>query len=237
MHTSISLEQQSIRVKPQTKFNCSNGLSLRHLPCTQNSTNTVPTLKVCHRCGLNHRLSDKRQTSICSLYAFPVPYSSMQPPTQAHNNDNSQASCRYLPIKVSPCVCNSEAPLFVDVVVEHHAAKQSRRVARGKAWGDGGGRSPMSSWPLWLQQVLPQDLHQVFIQAGVFGHGGHCQGVLVGHPHACLLGHACPGFTTTTTSTSQEINRKGRQDMSELMQNTHLMYASSLCKSTDFLKI
>lgn len=54
----------------------------------------------------------------------------------------------------------------------------------------------MSPRPLWLQQVLPQDLHQVFVKARVFGHGGHCQGVLVGHPHACLLGHACPpGFT------------------------------------------
>lgn len=93
---------------------------------------------------------------------------------------------------VLPCVCDSEAPLFVDVVVEQHAAKQSWRIAGRKAGGDGRGRPPVSSWPLRLQQVLPQDLHQVFIQARVFGHGGHCQGVLVGHPHACLLGHACP---------------------------------------------
>lgn len=100
-------------------------------------------------------------------------------------------------------MCNSEAPLFVDVVVEQHAAKQSRRVARRKAGGDGGGRSPVSSRPLRLQQVLTQDLHQVFVQAGVFRHGGHCQGVLVGHPHACLLGHAYPGFTTKSTTTSQ----------------------------------
>lgn len=71
-------------------------------------------------------------------------------------------------------MCNSEAPLFVDVVVEQHAAKQSWRIAGRKAGGDGGGRPPVSSWPLRLQQVLPQDLHQVFIQAGVFGHGGHC---------------------------------------------------------------
>lgn len=89
-------------------------------------------------------------------------------------------------------MCDSEAPLFVDVVVEQHAAKQPRRVAGRQAGGDGGGGPPVSSWPLRLQQVLPQDLHQVFIQAGMFGHGGHCQGVLVGHPHACLLGHACP---------------------------------------------
>lgn len=98
----------------------------------------------------------------------------------------------------------------MDVVVKQHAAKQSRRVAWGKARGDGGRRPSMSSWSLRLQQVLPQDLHQVFIQAGVFGHGGHCQGVLVGHPHACLLGHACPGFTATTTSTSQ-VNEWQRQ--------------------------
>lgn len=50
----------------------------------------------------------------------------------------------------------------------------------------------MSSRPLRLQQVLPQDLDQVFVKTRVFGHGGHCQGVLVGHPHACLLGHAWP---------------------------------------------
>lgn len=97
-------------------------------------------------------------------------------------------------------MCNSEAPLFVDVVVEQHAAKQSWRVAGREAGGDGRGRPPVSSWPLWVQQILPQDLYQVFIQAGVFGHGGHCQGVLVGHRHACLLGHACPGLTTTSTN-------------------------------------
>lgn len=113
------------------------------------------------------------------------------PNPQTHISDMSyQYSRHYLFICVSPCVCNSEAPLFVDVVVEQHAAKQSWRVAGRKAGGDGGGRPSVSSWPLWLQQVLPQDLHQVFIQARVFGHGRHCQGVLVGHPHACLLGHA-----------------------------------------------
>lgn len=76
LHTrtpAISLWQESIRVKPQTKFNYSNGLSNSHLPCTQRSTNTVPTLKVCHGCGLDHMLSDKRQTSICTLYAFSAP--------------------------------------------------------------------------------------------------------------------------------------------------------------------
>lgn len=89
-------------------------------------------------------------------------------------------------------MCDGKAPLFVDVVVEQHAAKQTWRVAGGEAGGDGGGGPPVSPRPLRLQQVLPQDLHQVFVQARVFGHGGHCQGVLVGHPHACLLGHAGP---------------------------------------------
>lgn len=92
----------------------------------------------------------------------------------------------------SPCVRDSEAPLLVDVVVEQHAPEQSRRITGRKAGGDGGGGPPVSPRPLRLQQVLPQDLHQVFVEAGVLGHGGHCQGVLVGHPHACLLGHAWP---------------------------------------------
>lgn len=110
---------------------------------------------------------------------------------QTHDSDMSYQYSRHsLFLYASPCVCNSEAPLFVDVVVEQHAAKQSWRVAGRKAGGDGRGRPPVSSWPLWLQQVLPKDLHQVFVQARVFGHGRHCQGVLVGHPHACLLGHA-----------------------------------------------
>lgn len=92
----------------------------------------------------------------------------------------------------SPCVRDSEAPLFVDVVVEQHAPEQSRRITGRKAGGDGGGGPPVSPRPLRLQQVLPQDLHQVFVEAGVLRHGGHCQSVLVGHPHACLLGHAWP---------------------------------------------
>lgn len=107
-----------------------------------------------------------------------------------------------------PCVCDGEAPLLVDVVVEQHAAQQTWRVAGGEAGGDGGGRAPVSPRPLRLQQVLPQDLHQVFVQARVFGHGGHRQGVLLGHPHACLLGHApALSFTNTTTSSSSSGNQ------------------------------
>ncbi|MEQ2203752.1 hypothetical protein XENOCAPTIV_003138 [Xenoophorus captivus] len=79
-------------------------------------------------------------------------------------------------------------------------------VAGRKAWGDGGRRPPVYPRPIWLQQVLPQDLHQVFIQAGVFRHWRHSQGVLVGHPRASLLRHAYPGFTTTG-STSSNLNR------------------------------
>lgn len=118
-----------------------------------------------------------------------------------------ESSCHCPFMGFSPCVRDSEAPLLVDVVVEQHATKQTRGVAWRKAGGDGGGRPAVSSWPFWLQQVLPQDLHQVFIQAGVFGHGGHCQGVLVGHPHACLLGHACPGFTSLHCQHQQQGNK------------------------------
>lgn len=102
----------------------------------------------------------------------------------------------------SPCMCNSEAPLFVNVVVEQHAAEQPRRVAGRQARGDGGRGPPMSTWPFGLKQVLSQDLHQVLVQARVLGHGGHSQGVLVGHPHASLLCHAYPGVTTATSSSS-----------------------------------
>lgn len=66
----------------------------------------------------------------------------------------------------------------------------------------------MAPGPLWLKQILSQYFHQVLVQTDMFGHGGHCQGVHPyanrhPNPHASLLGHAQPGYTTTTTRNSQ----------------------------------
>lgn len=187
-------------------------------------------------------LSDKSQTHTCTC-----PFSAASTNTTHGQCSSYQCCSLYLLISFSPCVCDSEAPLFVDVIIEQHAAKKTRRVAWRKAGGDGGGRPPVSPLPLRLQQVLPQDLHQVFIQARVFGHGGHCQGVLVGHPHACLLGHACPGFTSTSSSTSQanEQRRQPSYIRDEAKQHRCFLSARvtgfprnvSICKKKKNLKI
>lgn len=60
-HTWHFCKRKSAEVKPRTKFNYTNGFSHYRLPPrTQRSTNTVATLKVCHGCGLDHMLSDKK---------------------------------------------------------------------------------------------------------------------------------------------------------------------------------
>lgn len=105
-------------------------------------------------------------------------------------------------------MCDGEPPLFVVVVVDHHAAEQARGVPGGEAGGDGGGRAAVAPGPLRLQQVLSQNLHQVLVQTDMFSHGGHCQGVnphpyANPHPNASLLGHTRPGYTTTTTRNSR----------------------------------
>lgn len=81
-----------------------------------------------------------------------------------------------------PCVCHGEAPLLVDVVVEQHATQQAWRVAGWQPGRDGCGWAAVPARALLLQKVLPQDLHQVLVQAHMLGHGRHSQGVLLCHP-------------------------------------------------------
>lgn len=89
--------------------------------------------------------------------------------------------------KVLPSVCHGEPPLFMAVVVDKHPSEEARGVPWRQPGRNGGGRAAVPPGSLLLQEVLPQDLHQVLVQPDVLGHGRHCQRVLVAHGR--LLGH------------------------------------------------
>ncbi len=89
--------------------------------------------------------------------------------------------------RVLPSMCHSEAPLLVVVVVEKHPSEETGGVPWRQPGRNRRGRAEVPSGSLLLQEVLPQDLHQVLIQPDVLGHGRHSQRVLVAHGR--LLGH------------------------------------------------
>lgn len=84
-------------------------------------------------------------------------------------------------------MCHGEAPLLVVVVVEKHPSEETGGVPWRQPGRNGRRRAAVPSGSLLLQEVLPQDLHQVLVQPDVLGHGRHCQRVLVAHGR--LLGH------------------------------------------------
>lgn len=195
--------EESNQVKPQTKFNYSNGLLHRHHPRTQCSTNTVPTLKVCHGCGLDHMLSDKRQTHICTMKP-------MQLPIHQHTTVRKDIN---LLVTICPSkshhVCATVKRLCLWMLLLSSMRRSSRGELRGERRGEmeeGDRRCPLglSGCSRFSRRIFTRSS----FRPECLGMGGTARVSWWVTPMPACWAMPAPGVTTTTRTRTSQINEQ-----------------------------
>lgn len=213
MHTpAISLWEESIQVKPQTKFDYSNGLSHSHLPHTQGSTNTVPTLKVCQGAVNATRLTKTNTYALCKPMQLPI-----------HQHTTAKIAIN-LPVTICPSeshhVCATVKRLCLWVLLLSSMRRSSRGELRGESRGEieeGDRRCPLclSGCSRFSRRIFTRSS----FRPECLGMGGTARVSWWVTPMPACWAMPAPA-SPPTPALAKWMNSKGSQDISEIKQYT-----------------
>lgn len=208
-HTWHFCKRKSIEVEPQTKFNYTNGLSHCRLPPrTQRSTNTVPTLKVCHGCGLDHMLSDKKTNTH-------IPFISLPFISSTSTAASTLNTCLFSPHHV----CATVKRLCLWMLLLSNMRRSSRGELRGERRGEmeeGDRRCPrgLSGCSRFSRRIFTRSS----FRPECFGMGGTARVSWWVTPMPACWAMPTPASPQKAPPPAKWMNSEGSQDKSEVMQ-------------------